>query len=1190
MPVRIEKQAEPIPGYRLIERLGRGGYGEVWKAEAPGGVLKAIKFVYGNLLEQEPSGDVAPAEQELKALGRVKTVRHPYLLALDRYDIVDGQLMIVMELADRSLWDRFNECRQQGERGIPRDELVRYMEETAEALDLMNIQHQLQHLDIKPQNLFLMFNHVKVADFGVVKMLEGMVASVTGGITPAYAAPETFEGTVSRFSDQYSMAIVYQELLTGQRPFTGTNPRQLLAQHLLKPPDVTPLPIGDRDVIARALGKSPDARFPTCTDLVRALRDQQRPAVPVVDVAATPVMQVRADRMEAPAADPALGGTPRRDTPGAAPGAPVTQMMLPPPATPAASTATFPQATPGDSRGAQAASRPGSADAALAADARGDGVLFPALLIGVGRRGLDVLRRLRSAFRDRLGNAEALPQVRMLYLDTDGDEAAGARHGVDGGLCAADVFWTRLHRPSHYIKSSDERELLETWLDTQLLYVMPRVPATVGVRALGRLAFCDNRTTVATRVRTALEACTRPDVLDMAARETRLGWFSRVPRVYLIAGLAGGTGSGMLVDLAYGVRAQLRLLGYESTRVTGVFLVPGTDAPALALGNAFAALTELNHYATPGVSFSTKYGPKEAPTQHQIPPVDRCVLLPFSKPAGEGEAPEDAGLAAGWLYREVATAPGRHLEGGPDGAPAEAQPQPRMSWQTPAAYRLGWPRRTFLRTAAQRLCRRLIAGWVEKDTLTFAETLKGWVDEQWAQRELSAEHILDGLQASCQQALGAAPEEVFAAVVDVLTPPGAPRTLEPAAVKDVLAQLEKLVGRSDDNAERARGRSIPTALGAAVPARSAEAEHRLARLVVDLIDQPQFRIAAAEQAVQRVAVTIEQTLQGQDGLCQDLLARANAAHTAVWSLLEKNSPRITQKSAVSNVLESLRSYARLRYQGLVLEHARQVYRAMVAHLPDLRHEIGLCRVRLKEYLTQLQSPKTAGPLEVRLEPGRDLLPVGAANVAEAADRWLTHLQPEEMAALDQRVQQLVERQFRALVQICTHSDGLRAGFQAAMVAEAEAFVAQRLDGINAVTLFLGDRPDEAVLEDLRQIADRLVSGAVAGAVGPEVDRPLAVLPAVPEADSLCALLAEAVPGIDVVTSDNADEIVFYRQHPAADPSHLPQAGAKAVEAYRYLSGREHFTPHSRLDVPEWRPLGEAKPADEPAVCSGAAAL
>src|SRR3954470_23464527 len=136
MAVRIESLAEPIPGYRLIERLGGGGFGDVWRAEAPGGLHKAIKFVFGDLSSANDDGQ--RAEQELKALKRVQTVRHPYILTLERYDIIDGQLMIVMELADRNLWDRCKECRSQGLPGIPREELLRYMEEGAEALDLMN--------------------------------------------------------------------------------------------------------------------------------------------------------------------------------------------------------------------------------------------------------------------------------------------------------------------------------------------------------------------------------------------------------------------------------------------------------------------------------------------------------------------------------------------------------------------------------------------------------------------------------------------------------------------------------------------------------------------------------------------------------------------------------------------------------------------------------------------------------------------------------------------------------------------------------------------------------------------------------------------------------------------------------------------------------------------------------------------
>src|SRR5262249_17762984 len=71
--------------------------------------------------------------------------------------------------------------------------------------------------------------------------------------------------------------IVYQELLTGQRPFDGTNSRQLLLQHTQSAPDLTSLPAADRPVVERALAKQPNERFPTCSEFVRALRTGRNP-------------------------------------------------------------------------------------------------------------------------------------------------------------------------------------------------------------------------------------------------------------------------------------------------------------------------------------------------------------------------------------------------------------------------------------------------------------------------------------------------------------------------------------------------------------------------------------------------------------------------------------------------------------------------------------------------------------------------------------------------------------------------------------------------------------------------------------------------------------------------------------------------------------------------------------------------
>src|SRR5205085_11306742 len=177
--------AEPLPGYRLVKRLGGGGYGEVWRCVAPGGLPKAIKFVCGETDPDRPAGALA---QELGAIERVKVIRHPYLLGLDRVEVCGPDLLMVMELADKTLQDRLAECAAAGLAGIPRDELLPLLAHAAEALDLL-AGHGLQHLDVKPANLFLVGGHLKVGDFGLVGSIGGgrtPAADSLSGITPKY--------------------------------------------------------------------------------------------------------------------------------------------------------------------------------------------------------------------------------------------------------------------------------------------------------------------------------------------------------------------------------------------------------------------------------------------------------------------------------------------------------------------------------------------------------------------------------------------------------------------------------------------------------------------------------------------------------------------------------------------------------------------------------------------------------------------------------------------------------------------------------------------------------------------------------------------------------------------------------------------------------------------------------------------
>ena len=264
MSIETSTNVREVDGYRLVQRIGAGGYGEVWRADAPGGLSKAVKLVFG-------FHDEARASRELKALNRIKNLRHPFLLSLERIEVIDAQLVVVTELADCCLKDRFDECRKEGMPGIPRDELLQFLADSAEALDYMTEVHSLQHLDVKPENLLIVGSHAKVADFGLVKSIQDVTASMMAGLTPLYASPEVFNDQPSRQSDQYSLAIVYQEMLTGTLPFPGRNLAQLTAQHLNSPPRLNTLPPRDRDILSKALAKKPNERYRSCAEMVKAL-------------------------------------------------------------------------------------------------------------------------------------------------------------------------------------------------------------------------------------------------------------------------------------------------------------------------------------------------------------------------------------------------------------------------------------------------------------------------------------------------------------------------------------------------------------------------------------------------------------------------------------------------------------------------------------------------------------------------------------------------------------------------------------------------------------------------------------------------------------------------------------------------------------------------------------------------------
>jgi serine/threonine protein kinase len=292
--------------YRLIRLLGQGGFAEVYLADH---VHLQTQVAIKVLHTRVEDADVEGFRNEARILARLV---HPQIVRVIDFGVEGSIPYLIMDYAPNGTLRKRHPHNSQ----LPLQTIVQYVKQAAAGLQYAHNEH-LIHRDIKPENLLLgCQNEVLLSDFGVALIAQSSRLQSTQDVagTAVYMAPEQFRGKPRPASDQYSLAIVVYEWLSGKPPFRGSF-AEIASQHLLIPPPslqgIVPLINTEFDqVIMTALAKDPKQRFGSVQAFAHALEQASRL---LLDAPCT--VHSESNIPTGPASRPDLGNTPAQKTP-----------------------------------------------------------------------------------------------------------------------------------------------------------------------------------------------------------------------------------------------------------------------------------------------------------------------------------------------------------------------------------------------------------------------------------------------------------------------------------------------------------------------------------------------------------------------------------------------------------------------------------------------------------------------------------------------------------------------------------------------------------------------------------------------------------------------------------------------------------------------------------------------------------
>jgi DNA-binding NarL/FixJ family response regulator len=253
-----------IPGYTIRTLIGESEKAAVY--------LAASEALSREVALKVSASDDAAADGHLleREYAAISTIRHPAIVELYDYGVHAGREYLAMEYFPRG------DLKARLQLGITESEALRYVEHIASALRVVH-HAGILHRDLKPPNVMLRENDdVALIDFGLARNLEGGLQSTRTGVlrgSPYYMSPEQALGEeLDSRTDLYSLGIIFYEMLTGRKPFSGSSAIEVLQEHVNTPVPKLPETFGHHQpLLTRLLAKARDERFASAEEVIEAV-------------------------------------------------------------------------------------------------------------------------------------------------------------------------------------------------------------------------------------------------------------------------------------------------------------------------------------------------------------------------------------------------------------------------------------------------------------------------------------------------------------------------------------------------------------------------------------------------------------------------------------------------------------------------------------------------------------------------------------------------------------------------------------------------------------------------------------------------------------------------------------------------------------------------------------------------------